>query len=280
MAIYKPVSSITRKLLGTANNALSGSLSNLAQKPTLNIALSLAQKATHIANSQITQAVSSNALGLASKLDNKISHLTRKGLSAIGLNAFDAQTIQDAAMQHNGNLTIAQIWQNYQLTNVDNLSRKNFYILEINDRQASQPTQNGAYHSLFDLVATHLSFTSFDIQGEAVQIGSVEAEKIGANARTILNLTVFDDETGTIKQWAQTKATTVAASDGTVMPPAFYCFEVRIVFGTNIADSRFYEQIYTMRVQTMPHELSRNEQGLEEITLTFAQTDTFMPHWI
>ena len=93
-------------------------------------------------------------------------------------------------------------------------------------------------------------------------------------------MTVFDDAHGTIKRWAENKAHMIAASDGTFMPPAYYVFDVRIVFGTNIPDESYYEQIYTMRMQTMPHELSRNDKGLEELQLTFAQTDTFMPHWI
>ena len=105
-------------------------------------------------------------------------------------------------------------------------------------------------------------------------------DKPSANSRTTVSMNVFDDAHGTIKRWAENKAHMIAASDGTFMPPAYYVFDVRIVFGTNIPDENYYEQIYTMRMQTMPHELSRNDKGLEELQMTFTQTDTFMPHWI
>lgn len=288
MSIYKPISNTSRRALSIGGSVLNGVARGLGAKISSrfgdNLAGKLAQTAiqtgTNLAVGEITRRVANPAMKLAQSLDNRLKNIARKGLKTFGLNAFDNESIAHNAMHNAGNLSIWQVWENYKHTNPNNLSRKNFYVLEVNDRSNGAPTSGGHKHSQFNLLCTGLSFNSFDIQGEAVQVGAIELDKPSANAKTVMTVTVFDDQFGTIKRWAERKAQMIAASDGTFMPPAYYVFEVRVVFGTNIADSAYYEQIYLMRVQTMPHELSRNEQGLEELQLTFTQTDTFMPSWI
>lgn len=292
MSIYKPVSSATRGLLGISGSILSGVSNAIGNKiigavssQTSNKIIqgavnSAIQTGVSMANNEITRRVSNPLMQTAQSLDTRLKNIARKGLKTFGLNAFDNQGIKHNTIPHAGGLSILDAWENYKHTNPSGLSHKNFYVLEINDRSPNAPTSNGDKHSMFNLLTTNLQFTSIDIQGETVQLGSVEADRLSANARTVINLTVIDDKLGTIKRWCEQKAFMMASPDGTFMPPAYYCFEVRIVFGTNIADARFYEQIYTMRLQTMPHELTRQEQGLEELQLTFAQTDAFMPHWI
>ena len=280
MSIYKPVSNLSRRALSLSGSLLNGVKSAVGAK--LNghfgngvwgkIADTAVQKGLNLATNEITRRVASPISAAAQKLDNRLTKVIRKGLKTFGLNAFDDENFADDALHHAGNLSIRQAWENYKKMQPEYLSRKNFFVLEINDRYA--PVKQ------FNLLATALSFSGVDIQGEAVQVGAVELDKMGANARTTLNLTMLDDEYGTIKRWAENKAQTAAATDGTFLPPAYHAFEVRIVFGSNIANPAYYEQIYTMRMQTMPHELDRNAQGLEELQLTFVQTDTFMPHWI
>ena len=286
MSLYKPISSATRAVLGVSGSVLNGAVGNLTKSLNLgdNLGGQLANTALTAASnlgvSEITRRVSNPVMPVANKLDTRLKNIARKGLKTFGLNAFDNVGLADNALQHMGNLSIRQVWENYKLMNVDDLSRKNFFVLEINDRSHSAPTSGGSIHSQFNLLTTQLSFNSVDIQGEAIPIGAVEMDKPSANSRTTLSMNVFDDAHGTIKRWAENKAHMIAASDGTFMPPAYYVFDVRIVFGTNIPDENYYEQIYTMRMQTMPHELSRNDKGLEELQMTFTQTDTFMPHWI
>ncbi len=288
MSIYQPVSTVTRRALGVGGSILNGVAGQISTNLGANLGNGLsgrlAQTAlnagTNLAVSEITRRVTNPLMDFAQQADNRLKSVARKGLQVFGLNGFDDENISRNALHYSGNLSILQAWENYKLSNVDSLSRKNFYLLEVNDRSGNAPTSNGKRHSQFNLWCTNLSFTSFDIQGEAIQVGAIELDKPTANAKTVMNLTMFDDEFGTIKRWAQNKASMIAASDGTFMPPAYYVFEVRVVFGTNIAHSSYYEQIYTMRVQTMPHELSRTEQGLEELQLTFSQVDTFMPSWI
>lgn len=283
MAIYKPVSSIARRAIGIGGSIL-GSIGNTVGS-TLNNKIggrlgSIAQSGINLATTEITKQASHKLIGLAYQADKKIAQITRKGLKTFGLNSFDYQNIKHNALHHAGNLSIQQMWEIYKHTNVDDLSHKNFYVLEINDKSGYAPSSNGAYHSKFNLFTTNLSFNSFEISGEAVAIGASELDKPTENARTTMTMSILDDKYSTIKQWAEQKSQMISASDGTFMPPAYYVFEVRVVFGTNIPSSYFYEQVYTMRVQSMSHELSRSEQALEEIQLTLVQSDTCMPNWL
>lgn len=287
MSIYKPVSSITRAGVGTLGSVLSSVAGNLGLKLGNNSETLLSklgntalQASLNLGVSELTRRVANPTLNWAHRADEKLAHIARKGLKTFGLNAFNNESAVRDSMRHAGNLSMYNIWENYHNTNPDLLSRKNFYILEVNDRSDRAPTNNGHKHSMFNLLATSLSFNSFDISGESVQVGAIELDKLSASTRTTMNLTMLDDEFGTIKRWAEHKSQTMASSDGTFMPPSYYVFDVRVVFSTNVALSDYYEQIYTMRVQSMPHELSRTDQGLEEIQLVFAQADTCMPHWL
>lgn len=288
MAIYKPVSNLTRRAAAVGGSVLGGLSSALGAKigsafggsALGRAAGGLVQKGLNTAASEASRRLGNKAANWAQRADDKISRIARKKLKTFGLNAFENEVLSREAVHFTGGLSVRQIWENYKKTDVDSLSRKNFYLLEVNDRTNAAPVSDGSRHSQFNLLATSLSFTAFDIQGEGVPVGAVELDKPSASPRTVMNLTMLDDQWGTVKRWAEQKALMIASSDGTFLPPSYYVFDVRVVFGTNIPDEAFYEQIYTMRVQSMPHELSRTEQGLEEIQLTFCQADTFMPHWI
>lgn len=284
MAIYKPVSSVSKRAIGVAGSVLGGignSIgSAIGNKIGNGVVGNVIQTGIGIATSEVTRRATNKLMDVAYKADEKVSKSLRKGLKTFGLNAFDNEYIGRNALHHAGNLSFQDMFEIYKHTNPDELSRKNFYLLEVNDRSGNAPTSNGHKYSQFNLLATSLSFNSFEISGEAVPIGAAELDKPTENARTTMTLTMLDDKFGTIKKWAEQKSQMVSASDGTFMPPAYYVFEVRVVFGTNVSDQRFYEQIYTMRIQSMAHELARTEQGLEELQLTFVQADTCMPHWL
>lgn len=290
MAIYKPVTRFSRQAAGLLNSAV-GNLSNKLANTKLNDVFStsttignfsnqLVKQGLGVVSTEVSKRIANPLADLSQKLDNKVNQALRKSLKTFGLNAFDNEGIQEYTLKNAGNLSIRQLWEVYKQTNVDELSHKNFYLLEVNDRSGNAPTSNGNRLSQFNLLATSLSFNAFEIGGEGVPLGSVELDKPTENTRTTLTLTMLDDRQGTIKKWAEQKSQLITSSDGTFLPPANYVFDVRIVFSTNLAHSSAYEQIYTMRIQSMQHELSRQDKGLEELQLVFVQADTCIPHWL
>ena len=278
MSIYSPVSSVTNaamsfagSLLGGISNRLGASLGN-----------SLGGRLGAAALGQVGNAVSRRVAGviepLANKADAWLNTQFNKMLGQVGLNLFSNDvSLSDGALNIAGGLSFKDMWQIVQQTDAYTLSRKNFYVLEINDRSYQSPTAKDGKHSLFNLLTTNLSFMPITINSEAVQIGSVEIDKLQSSARTEMSLTCLDDQFGTIKNWAKGRAAATAPSDGTFSIPFLYLFDVKVIFGTNVENSAFYNETYTMRLSEMSHELSRSGQALEEVTLKFTQWDTCMP---
>lgn len=245
---------------------------------------SLAGRLGAAALGQVAHAASRRVAGvvepLANQADAWLNGQFNQMLGSMGLNLFSSDVnLSDGALNIAGGLSFKDMWQTVQEIDAYTLSRKNFYVLEINDRSGQSPTAKDGRHSLFNLLTTNLSFTPITINSEAVAIGSVELDKLQTSARTEMSLTCLDDQWGTIKNWAKGRASAVAPSDGTFAVPFLYLFDVKVIFGTNVEQSSYYNETYTMRLSEMSHELSRSGQALEEVTLKFTQWDTFMPSY-
>lgn len=291
MSIYKPspvssavggLTSLGGSLLGGLGQGLGQGVAGVLGDSALGkFGSQAANAAIGLATHEVSKRISSAAQNWAYDVDQKIENGARKGLSGLGLNAFDNQRQKHDALLFAGGLSLVDMKQIIDEVQADTLARKNFYVLQINDRSGQGPVEGAdGNRSLFNLFTTQLSVNAFDIGGETIQIGSGELDVVNTSARSELNLTVLDTADGIIKDWATRKASYTAPSNGTVMPPYYYLFDVRIVYGTNVAYKQFYDQVYTMRVASMQNDVSRSEQGLEEVPLRFVQSDTFMPHWL
>lgn len=291
MSIYKPspvssavggLSSLGGSLLGGLGQGLGQGVAGLLGDSALGkFGSQVAGAAIGMATNEASKRISSAAQTWASGVDQKLEDGARDVLGGLGLNIFGNQSANRDALLFAGGLSLSDMKHIIDEVQADTLSRKNFYVLQINDRSGRGPVEGAdGNRSLFNLFTTQLSVNAFDIGGETVQIGSGELDVINTSARSELNLTVMDTADGIIKEWATRKASYTTPSNGTVMPPYYYLFDVRIVYGTNIAYKQFYDQVYTMRVAGMQNDLGRSEQGLEEVPLRFVQSDTFMPHWL
>lgn len=159
-------------------------------------------------------------------------------------------------------------------------AKKNLFFLEILDFfPGDGGAQRGAPNP-FNLFATGVSFTPHTVTGEAKQIGAGVMDGITGSERVDMRITTYDDAHGTVKRWFKERARAVAHQDGTFGVPADYLVQIRVLHAA-INDevmARFggYEQRYIMRPASMEVELSRTEDNLEEIQMSFTQFDTFM----
>ncbi|MOA49877.1 hypothetical protein D3C78_1728180 [compost metagenome] len=90
-----------------------------------------------------------------------------------------------------------------------------------------------------------------------------------------LRITTLDDRAGSLKRWFENHAAAVAARDGTVGVPANYAitFTIQHAF---VGDAKGFEGKGLYRPVSYEVGLSRREDALEEIQMTFTQLDTFM----
>lgn len=170
-----------------------------------------------------------------------------------------------------------QVLQSVQSTSY---ARKNLFFIEILDYFPEDGGTQSASSALFNLFATNVSLGANTISGESVAIGSRQMDKVNGSERTDIRITAYDDAAGSIKTWFDYRADRVAHSDGSFGVPYDYLVQVRIIHGAVSDDAKAlfggYEEKYVCRPGTIETELSRTDDGLQEIQMTFSQFDSFM----
>lgn len=287
MSIYQ--TSLFGDLAKTAGGLLGGVAGGLAGKlgSTVSNALgggvlgSLAAGAINYGTNAAMTSVVQKLDKLGNKADRKFDKLVSTSLNELGISVYENGQPSDQALLFAGGLSLKDMQQIVETTDSKTLSRKNFYVLEISDGLSGQPVEGVQPHlSKFNLFVQSLDLNPIDISGDVHLIGSASMNIPQQNNLTEMNLTILDDINGTIKQWARQKLAYSTPSDGTVMPPIYRIFSVRIIYGTNKALEDYYNERYTMELASSSVQLTRTEQALEELSLRFVQESTFMPTFL
>lgn len=152
-------------------------------------------------------------------------------------------------------------------------AKKNLFIIEVSS------LIGGDFSSRFNMLASSVEYSPTTITGNKIKIGGATTDSVQSSEPTELTITTLDDLYGSIKTWFNDHAHAVVSSDGTVGLPAFYAIKIKIVHAV-IESSLFslgaYEDIGLYRPAGLSLSLSRSEDALQEITMTFSQLDTFM----
>lgn len=163
------------------------------------------------------------------------------------------------------------------------LTRKNLFYIRIEDLTPpaiSYDFLNGAMAcTSFDLFAVDVSYSQCTLTGEKIALGSGFMDKLTGSEAVDLTITTMDDERGTLKRWFEGKVAQAAHPDGTFGLPRDYCVNFEIVHAVPSPDVRgsdlAYRSNFTMRPVAMPLDLSRRDQAMQELQLSFSQFDSF-----
>lgn len=163
------------------------------------------------------------------------------------------------------------------------LTRKNLFYIRIEDLTPpaiSYDFLNGAIAcASFDLFAIDVSYSPNTLTGEKVSIGSGFMDKLTGSEATDIQVTTMDDERGTLKRWFEGKFNQAAHPDGTFGLPRDYCINIEVVHAVPSPDVKNSELAYrsytTMRPVSIQHELSRRDQAMQELQMSFSQFDSF-----
>lgn len=169
--------------------------------------------------------------------------------------------------------------------------RKNLFCIRIADPNPPPMEIDGVaagvgVAGMFDLLAVDVSYSSITLTGDKVPVGSAVMDKVTGIEATEIQVTTIDDETGTLKRWFERKCGQVANRDGTFNPPAKYAFEMEIVHGLphdhGVAPALSAEKVdkvfsnkFRVRPVSITCEMSRRDQALQELQMTFTQLDTW-----
>lgn len=150
--------------------------------------------------------------------------------------------------------------------------KKNLWLIEVGGAL-------GDASSRFNLFATDLEYSPFTLSGEKRRIGAAHADSLNSSDPIELSMTTLDDQSGFIKAWFEAHAAAAANGDGTVGVPADYAIKIKIVHGfvsKGFFGGSGYQNIGLFRPANIAFSLSRREDGLSEVQMTFAQLDTFV----
>lgn len=170
-----------------------------------------------------------------------------------------------------GGVTPARAMAIHQEIVATRYSKRNLFLLEV------QSDLGGSFTAL-NFFATGVDYAPYTISGEKYRIGAASVDSVQSSDPVELRITTLDDSAGNIKTWFATHAQAAANADGTVGLPNDYKIRIRIVH-SSVESFGGHAEVGFYRAANMEHSLSRREDDLEEINLTFVQLDTFMyPH--
>jgi len=155
--------------------------------------------------------------------------------------------------------------------------KANFYV-RITDLN---PSQGLNAEGVLQLLAVDVSYNPATLTGDKVAIGGAVMDRLTGSEAVELRITTMDDEIGTLKAWFDAKCAQAVAQDGTFGLPRDYCVLIEVVHGlpdpevVAASGSEPYSAHVWMRPVTVEHELSRREQALAELNMTFTQFDSF-----
>jgi hypothetical protein len=131
----------------------------------------------------------------------------------------------------------------------------------------------------FDLLALDVSYGE-SLLSDSVQIGSGFIDRPTGSTETELQITTMDDEAGSLKRWFIGKKDQVAKPDGTFGLPWEYLVTIEVVHAIPSDQVEGYKLAYSKTMRLRPQgiqlDLSRREQAVSELQLTFSQFDSFM----
>ena len=150
-------------------------------------------------------------------------------------------------------------------------AKKNLYLIEVGS------PLSGDFSQTFNLFCTDVEVTPMNVTGDKRRVGGAQVDSPQSSEAAELRITTLDDQQGSLKRWFEAHAAAVAARDGTFGVPASYAITItlRHAFVGDAARAGF-SSAGLYRAVSYDNSLSRREDALEEIQMSFTQLDTFM----
>lgn len=198
-----------------------------------------------------------------------------------------------------GGITPTRAAEIYDQMMSQKLAKKNLFLVEVSSNLPVEMGGGSGISEIFNLFVTEIDYAPYTITGEKRRVGAANFDSVQSAEPVEMRITTMDDQYGSIKKWYAKHHGKVAAEDGTVGVPASYAIHFRIIHSfieknqaqtyevwnetgkgvftkSNETMSNHYEDIGLYRPANLEVNLSRREDGLQEIQMTFSQLDTFM----
>jgi hypothetical protein len=284
-AAISGTTSITNEIAGRAANLMGGG--ELA-KAISNIG---AATATNVVRNAINEHIPIQAHRALNVGGGVVGDILRGDINNAGLRILDSGLLNDVlpgmssvasqAMywsrpnQLFGGITPAEAQQIYREMRYSKLSKKNLFLLEV-----SSELWGNWISPIMNMFATEVDYSPYIISGEKRRVGGALIDSVQGNEPVELRITTMDDKFGSIKKWYVAHHNFTAANDGTVGVPKQYAIKIKVLHSfitESSAPSGAYQDEGWFRPSNIDTSLSRREDAMQEIQLTFSQIDTFIP---
>ena len=152
-----------------------------------------------------------------------------------------------------------------------NLARKNLFLVEV-----SSELTGAGISDTFNMFTTEIDYTPYAIAGDKAKIGGAVVDTVRGSEHVELRITTMDDAGGSIKRWFAAHQGAVAARDGTVGLPVDYAIKIEILHAFIDQNASGYQDKGWYRPERLEVSLSRRENAMSEVQMTFSQLDTFV----
>lgn len=220
---------------------------------------------------KLSSAITGGINALGDIQNGNLLGAAERALSASGISIGAGNFNMPTAML--GGLSPQQTLNLYSQHHGIDFCRKNLWLLEVSSALSGE-------NDSFNMYAISADFNPITITGEKKQVGAAHIDTVNSADPVEINLTTLDDVNGSIKQWIEDHAAATVSSDGTVGLPIDYAISIKFThaYANRLTSSlsNGYQSKGLFRVGNLALSLSRSEQALSELSISFVQLDTFM----
>lgn len=171
-----------------------------------------------------------------------------------------------------GGITMQKAKEIFEQSIGTDYAKKNLWCLRVRNLQGGETLD-------INLFATDVSYSGFTVVGDAVHVGSGSFDVVTNSERREMRVVTMDDSAGSVKRWFADRHDRMCHADGTFGLPIEYLFRVDVLhaFINEEVDGapQAWVDTYIMRPGNLDLDLSRREDGLQELSMTLVQWDTF-----
>lgn len=278
------VGSLVKGAVGSAGSALAAATGgSLLAKAGAGLVGNMASNAAvGLINKHIPRAAQ-RAIGVGAGVlgDLKSGNLDGAGLKLLDSGMLDAvlsgkggkagNSFQSRSNPLFGGITPARAKMMYESLRGNEFAKKNLFLVEV------ESNLNGSSASeAFNMFVIGLDYEPFTVSGDKRKVGGATVDIVTSGEATELSFTTFDDKDGTLKRWFSDHHAAAVSPDGTVGVPGRYAIKFKIYHGGVEASGARYVDIGYYRPVKLGVSLSRQEDAMEQLEMSFTQIDTFM----
>lgn len=168
-----------------------------------------------------------------------------------------------------GGITPSEAKRIYQEAVDTGRAKKNLFLLKV------QSNLVGDYSHEFNLFCTDVERGYGEVTGSKSRVGGALVDTLQQREAGTVRITTMDDRTGLLKRWFLDHVVAMAAHDGSFGVPSDYAVVITLQHAF-VGEVDGFTSRMLCRAQSCESSLSRREDSMEELQMTFTQLDTFM----